>query len=38
MSISKQDFDDNFIWGVSASAYQIEGAYNLGWKRVVYLG
>jgi beta-glucosidase len=28
MSISKQDFDNDFIWGVSTSAYQIEGAYN----------
>ena len=28
MSIRRQDFGDDFIWGVSTSAYQIEGAHN----------
>ena len=23
-----KDFPDNFLWGASTSAYQVEGAYN----------
>jgi beta-glucosidase len=29
---SKKDFGDDFIWGVSASAYQTEGAWNVDGK------
>jgi len=28
----KQQLDTNFVWGVSASAYQTEGAYNVDGK------
>ena len=28
MNYTKADFGDNFTWGVSTAAYQIEGAYN----------
>jgi beta-glucosidase/6-phospho-beta-glucosidase/beta-galactosidase len=28
MDITRRDFGDDFKWGVSSAAYQIEGAYN----------
>jgi len=28
MSVTKKDFGNDFIWGVSTAAYQIEGAHN----------
>jgi beta-glucosidase len=31
-NIQKKDFGDDFIWGVSTSAYQIEGAHNVDGK------
>ena len=27
--MNKKDFGDDFFWGVSTAAYQIEGAYNI---------
>src|SRR5471030_2035569 len=32
MQLSKDDFGADFKWGVSAAAYQIEGAYQTGGK------
>jgi len=32
MKVNKKDFGDDFIWGVSTAAYQIEGAHNLDGK------
>ncbi|MEX2597097.1 MAG: family 1 glycosylhydrolase, partial [Salibacteraceae bacterium] len=29
---SKSDFGEDFIWGISSSAYQTEGAHNLDGK------
>ena len=36
MNFTKQDFGDDFKWGVSTAAYQIEGAYNLMEKANLY--
>lgn len=30
--INRKDFGDQFVWGVSTAAYQIEGAYNIDGK------
>lgn len=32
MKFTKDDFGDEFSWGVSTAAYQIEGAYNIDGK------
>ena len=32
MDCTKQDFGDDFKWGVSTAAYQVEGAYNIDGK------
>src|SRR5688500_10076604 len=32
MAFSKADFGDNFAWGISSAAFQIEGAWNQGGK------
>mgnify|MGYP000609260426 CR=1 FL=1 len=29
---------ENFVWGVASSSYQVEGAWNRGWKRTLGLG
>ncbi|MHA4845904.1 GH1 family beta-glucosidase [Flavitalea antarctica] len=34
MAFSKADFGDNFAWGISSAAFQIEGAWNQGGKGV----
>ena len=32
MLFTKNDFGDDFKWGVSSAAYQIEGAHNIDGK------
>ena len=34
MMYTKADFGDDFTWGVSTAAYQIEGAHNIDGKGV----
>jgi beta-glucosidase/6-phospho-beta-glucosidase/beta-galactosidase len=32
MAVSRIDFGDDFIWGISTAAYQVEGAHNIDGK------